>query len=79
MEAILACVDFSDVEGGVVDAATSLAGALRAPLHVLHVSAPDPAFVGYAAGPESVREQVAASLREQHRRVDPRQGEHASL
>ena len=70
MEAILACIDFSDVEARVVDAAISLASTFHAQLHILHVAEPDPAFVGYAAGPESVRDQVAATLREEHRRVE---------
>ncbi len=70
MEAILACVDFADVESRVVDTAISLASAFSAQLHVLHVVEPDPAFVGYAAGPESVRDQVAVKFREQHRHVE---------
>ncbi|CAN5874648.1 universal stress protein [soil metagenome] len=70
MQVILACIDFSDVERRVVDAATSLARAFGSELHVLHVGEPDPAFVGYAAGPPGVRDQVAATLREQHRRIE---------
>ncbi len=70
MQPILACVDFSDVEGRVVYAAVSLAKAFGGELHVLHVGDPDPAFVGYAVGPQTVRDQVAAGLREQHRRVE---------
>jgi nucleotide-binding universal stress UspA family protein len=69
-QTILACVDFSDVEGRVIDAAASLARALAGELHVLHVAAPDPAFVGWEAGPKTVRDQVAATLREEHRRVE---------
>ena len=70
MQVILACVDFSDVERRVVDAAMSLARALGGALHVLHVGEPDPTFVGYASGPQTVRDQVASTLREQHRRVE---------
>lgn len=67
---MLACVDFSDVDERVISAAVSLARAFCAELHVLHVAEPDPAFVGYAVGPESVRDRVAATLRDQHRRVE---------
>jgi nucleotide-binding universal stress UspA family protein len=70
MQAILACVDFSDVEGRVIDAAVSLARAFGGELHVLHVGEPEPGFVGYQVGPKTVRDQVAAALREQHRRVE---------
>jgi len=70
MQAVLACVDFSDVESRVVQAAVSLARAFGGELHVLHVGEPDPAFVGYETGPKTVRDQVAAVLREQHRRVE---------
>ena len=70
MQTILACVEFSDVEGRVVDAASSLARAFGGELHVLHVGDADPAFVGYDAGPQNVRDQVAATLREQHHRVE---------
>ena len=70
MQTILACVDFSDVEERVVYAAVSLAKVFGGELHVLHVGDPDPAFVGYEAGPQSVRDTVAATLREQHRRVE---------
>ena len=70
MQAILACVDFSDVEGRVIDAAVALAGAFGGELHVLHVGEEDPAFVGYAAGPQTVRDHVASTLREEHRRVE---------
>lgn len=70
MPSILACVDFSPSEPAVVEAAVAQAIALGAELHVLHVGAPDPEFVGYGAGPETVRNTVAATLREEHRRVE---------
>ena len=70
MQVVLACVDFSDVAGRVVDTAVSLARAFGGELHVLHVAEPDPAFVGYQAGPRTVRDQVAANLREEHRSVE---------
>lgn len=70
MQAILACVDFSDVEARVVFAAVALAKAFGGELHVLHVGEPEPTFVGYEVGPKNVRDQVAAALRDQHRRVE---------
>jgi nucleotide-binding universal stress UspA family protein len=70
MSIVLACVDFSESEPAVVEAAVALAVALGGELHVLHVGAPDPDFVGYGAGPDTVRNTVAAALRDEHRRVE---------
>jgi nucleotide-binding universal stress UspA family protein len=72
MARILACIDFSDVTDRVLDAAARLSRALGAELVVLHVAAPDPAFVGYDPGPQSVRDNVAEELREQHRELGTR-------
>jgi universal stress protein A len=67
---VLACVDFSELEPAVVEAARALATAHGAELHVLHVGPPEPAFVGYASDPEVLRDQVAMHLRDEHRRVE---------
>ena len=40
-----------------------------ASIYVLHAAEPDPDFVGYDAGPEVVRTQVAEELRREHREV----------
>ena len=36
---------------------------------ILHVAAPDPAFVGFEAGPDVVRDQRAETLRSEHREL----------
>ena len=69
MKQILAAVDFSDYTDGVVEHAAALAGAFDAKLTLLHVAAPDPDFVGYAAGPDSVRWGHARQLRTAQRRL----------
>jgi nucleotide-binding universal stress UspA family protein len=38
-------------------------------VYVLHVAEPEPDFVGYDAGPEVVRTQVAEELHREHREV----------
>jgi nucleotide-binding universal stress UspA family protein len=53
----------------VLHHAAALARATKEPLWLLHVAAPDPDFVGYGAGPQSVRDAVAARFREEHRRL----------
>jgi nucleotide-binding universal stress UspA family protein len=69
VEHILAAVDFSEVSDAVIARAAELAKALEASLRLIHVAPPDPDFVGYDAGPQTVRDQVASSLREAHRRI----------
>jgi nucleotide-binding universal stress UspA family protein len=70
VKTILACIDFSGLERPVIDAGATLARAFGGELHLLHVADPDPAFVGYRAGPETVRDRVATTIREEHRRVE---------
>jgi hypothetical protein len=38
-------------------------------LYILHAAEPEPDFVGYDAGPEVVRTQVAQESRREHRSV----------
>ncbi len=66
---IVAAIDFSPISARVVDHAASLAAALAAELTILHVAAPDPDFVGYSAGPQTVRDARARELRAEHRKL----------
>lgn len=72
MQNVLAAVDFSEVSDRVVERAHELALAFSAELYLVHVAAPDPEFVGYEAGPESVRTQRAQELRQEHRDLQAR-------
>ena len=69
MRQILAAVDFSPVTKAVVEQAASLAEAFSAELTLVHVAAPDPDFVGYAAGPQTVRDDRAREIRDEHRNL----------
>lgn len=69
MKKILAALDFSDITGAVVDAAASLADVYAAELTLVHVAAPDPEFVGYEPGPDTVRDTRAKQLRGEHREL----------
>lgn len=66
MRRVLACVDLSESSDLVVGCARDLT-LPDGELVVFHVGAPDPDFVGYAAGPGHVRDTVAAELRDEHR------------
>lgn len=62
MPIILVPVDFSPAEQAVTSCAEDLARRLRAKVVLLHVEAPEPDFIGYQVGPQSVRDAVARSV-----------------
>lgn len=66
---VLAAVDFSPMTQPVLDAAAELAVAFGAKVWVVHVAPPEPKFVGFDVGPDSVRQQLAEELRDEHRQV----------
>jgi nucleotide-binding universal stress UspA family protein len=70
IDRILVCVDFSEVTDAVVEHAKAIAALAGAEARVLHVAAPNPDFVGFEAGPDSVRRQVAQTLREEHKNLE---------
>ncbi len=63
---ILVAIDFSEVTDAVVASATLIARLSDAEIRLLHVAAPNPDFVGFEAGPDVVRDQVAHTLRAEH-------------
>src|SRR5262245_54798649 len=67
MHHVLAAIDFSQFTDHVIDGAARLAKALRGRLWVLHVTAPDPDFVGYDTGPPSAIESRVVELRDEER------------
>ncbi len=67
MRRIVAAVDFSEVTAQVVECAAALAERFGSELRLVHVAPGDPEFVGYEAGPQVVRDQVADELRDAHR------------
>lgn len=66
---ILVAVDFSAVTGDVIRTTASLARVLGAEVRLLHVAAPEPDFVGYEAGPATVRQRVAEEYRAARRQL----------
>lgn len=63
MNTILVPVDFSEVTGAVLKNAEKMARAFEAKIYLLHIEAPDPDFVGYEVGPDSVRDSVAKGIK----------------
>jgi len=66
---ILVALDLSHATERVIQVAEHIAGQMSATVKLLHVAEAEPDFVGYDAGPEVVRDQVAKELREEHRAV----------
>ncbi len=67
---VVACLDLSPSTPSVFEAAAMLAQATSATLVVLHVAAPEPDFIGYDVGPQSVRNAVAHEIRSEHRALE---------
>lgn len=66
---LLVAIDFSDPTDLILRVAKRLAAGLDASVWIVHAAEPEPDFVGYDAGPEVVRGQVAKELRDEHRRL----------
>jgi nucleotide-binding universal stress UspA family protein len=66
---ILAAVDFSPVTEQVLGALVQMAANFPTEVRLVHVAPPDPAFVGYEAGPDVVRDQVAAEYHASHQQL----------
>jgi nucleotide-binding universal stress UspA family protein len=70
LQTILVPVDFSDVTAKVTRTAAELARAFGAKVILLHVSEPEPDFVGFEPGPQPVRISVARDFRHEHQQLD---------
>lgn len=62
MSTLLVPIDFSDITPTVMSHTEILAESLNAEVYLLHVEAPDPDFVGYEVGPDTVRDSVAEGI-----------------
>lgn len=62
MHTILAAIDFSNVTDDIIAETRRCAEAFKSRVYLLHVEAPEPDFVGYDAGPQSVRDNVAKAV-----------------
>ncbi len=66
---ILVAVDFNDNIGDLLGYAESIATKFDSKVWMIHVSAPDPDFVGYEPGPQYIRDSRAEELKEEHKRL----------
>lgn len=66
---VLVAIDLSDASDDIIDVAERVARTMAGKLFVLHVAEAEPDFVGFDAGPEVVRDQLAHEYREEHAAV----------
>ncbi len=66
---ILVALDLSDSTDKVIIVAKTMAKMMKCPMYLLHVAEPNPDFVGYDVGPETVRDQLAAEFHQQHKAI----------
>ncbi len=66
---IIAAIDFSDMTPVVLAETERFARAFSARVYLIHVAEPEPAFVGFEAGPPVVRDQMADTYQHEHRRI----------
>ncbi len=67
---ILVPVDFSDVTQRVLETAAGLAAQFKSRVVLLHVAEPEPDFVGFEPGPQTVRVAVARDFKAERQRLD---------
>lgn len=67
MKTMLVPVDFSEGTSKLLETAAKQAKAFGAKVILLHVASPEPEFIGYEPGPQSVRDSVARQLVQEHK------------
>ena len=66
---ILVALDLSEAAPRILQVTERMARQSSAEVRLLHVAEAEPDFMGYDAGPEVVRDQVAREFRDEHRAV----------
>jgi len=66
---ILVSLDIFESSDKVVTAATQLAQAMSAKIYLLHVAEPEPDFIGYGVGPQTVRDSVSEEFHKEHAHI----------
>ena len=67
---IMAALDLSTTTPAVLRETRMWARRMEAQIYLIHVTEPDPDFVGYGAGPESVRLAVAHKFTRAHQQIE---------
>ena len=67
---IVAAVDFSEVTRKIIEIVGRMPSQMASHVYLIHAAEPDPDFVGWDAGPEVVRDQMAAEFHREHRDLE---------
>lgn len=67
MSTILVALDIESQVNTIINYASSLAKAYNAKVYLVHITQPEPDFIGYGPGPQYVRDDRAHELRKEHR------------
>jgi len=71
---LLVALDLSAATHRILREVRRLAETRAMRVVLLHAAPPDPDFVGYEAGPQSVRDQIAEHFRDEHARIQDEAG-----
>ncbi len=72
MNNLLVAYDFSPDSDKAMNLALTIADKFDSHIWLLHIAEPDPEFVGYKPGPDSIRCQIAIELRKEHKELQKR-------
>ncbi len=67
---LLAALDLAGTTPAVLREARIWAQRLSATLYLVHVAEPDPDFIGYEPGPETVRDAIARKFHREHQQLE---------
>ena len=63
---ILICLDLSDSTDKIIEQMNKLTRSFTGKLFLLHVADPEPDFIGYDVGPQSVRDTLSTEYHQEH-------------
>ena len=66
---MLVAIDLSDSTSRILEKSVGLVKKFRGKIWLLHVAEPNPAFVGYEAGPQSVRDFQSRMYHAEHKQI----------
>jgi nucleotide-binding universal stress UspA family protein len=69
MKNIIIAVDFVEDNEILLEKSIEIIKKFQAKIWIIHIAAPEPDFVGYAANSKSERKFIADKLREEHKKV----------
>jgi len=70
MKNILVALDFKGNENLLIDKAYEFAKAFKAKIWLVHITAPNPDYIGYEVGPQYIRDFRATELKNEHRLLE---------